>query len=363
MTRRVVLDKIASVTARLRLDRHAILGDDIPAVEGTVVAGRILNAKQSYDKLEDGHGRMVRLFPGDVVAGALGHRDALYGFSGRVPESVRPGDELQLLNMGGVIGEGAVAAPGVGEPFRIEVLGAVLEFPYLGTRVGVPANVARAALPAAPLPRDLPPVAVLVGTCMDAGKTTAAAAIIGALARDGLRVAAGKLTGVSLRRDVLEMADCGADPVALFTDFGVVTTSPETAVPAARSLLAHLAEAEPDVIVLEMGDGLLGTYGVDALLRDPGIRGALDATVLCAQDPVGALGGRDLLRDRFGVATDLVTGRVTDTDVGARFCRGTLGVPAWNALSHADELAAAVRDRLFGARRAAADRTPQEAAT
>ncbi len=330
--RRVQLDKIASVTLRLELDRNAVLGDEIPARAGTVVAARILNAKTSYNTMEDVHGRMVALHPGDVIAGALGHRDALYGYSGRVPEKISVGDQLQLLNIGGVIGIGAEAVPGLGEPFRIEVLGSVLEFPYLGTRVGLPANIERAALPRAPMPDVLPPIIALVGTCMDAGKTTAASVIIGELSRKGLRIAAGKLTGVSLRRDVLQMADCGAEPTAIFTDFGVVTTSEATALAAAHSLVSHLADAEPDVIVLEMGDGLLGTYGVHALLADPALRGAITATVLCAQDPVGAWGGQHLLAERYGMTIAAVSGRVTDSAVGVRFCTDKLGLAAWNAL-------------------------------
>ncbi len=330
--RRVQLDKIASVTLRLELDRNAVLGDEIPARAGTVVAARILNAKTSYNTMEDVHGRMVALHPGDVIAGALGHRDALYGYSGRVPEKISVGDQLQLLNIGGVVGIGAEAVPGLGEPFRIEVLGSVLEFPYLGTRVGLPANIERAALARAPLPEVLPPIIALVGTCMDAGKTTAASVIIGELSRKGLRIAAGKLTGVSLRRDVLQMADCGAEPTAIFTDFGVVTTSEATALAAAHSLVSYLADAEPDVIVLEMGDGLLGTYGVHALLADPALRGAITATVLCAQDPVGAWGGQHLLLERYGMTIAAVSGRVTDSAVGVRFCTDKLGLAAWNAL-------------------------------
>ena len=50
--------------------------------------------------------------------------------------------------------------------------------------------------------------------------------------RRGLKVAAGKMTGVSLRRDILQMEDCGAAPVAMFTDFGVVTTNDANAVAA-----------------------------------------------------------------------------------------------------------------------------------
>ncbi len=337
--RRVQLDKIASVTMRLELDRNAVLGEEIPARAGTVIAARVLNAKTSYNTLEDVHGRMVALHPGDIIAGALGHRDALYGYSGRVPERVAVGDRLQLLNIGGVIGIGAEAVPGLGEPFSIEVLGSVLEFPYLGTRVGVPTNIESAALPQAPLPSDLPPIIALVGTCMDAGKTTAAAVIIGELSRKGMRIAAGKLTGVSLRRDVLQMADCGAAPTAIFTDFGVVTTSEQTAKAAAHSLVNYLADSEPDLIVLEMGDGLLGTYGVHALLSDDALRNALTATVLCAQDPVGAWGGQRLLDERYGMSIVAVSGRVTDSAVGVRFCTEKLKVAAWNALRDGHKLA------------------------
>jgi len=346
--RRVDLDKIASVTARLALDKNAVLGDEIPAVAGTVLACRVLTAKTAYDTLEDVHGRMVKLRPGDVIACALGHRDALYGYSGVVPETVSVGDRLQLLNMGGVAGSGAVASPGMGEPFQLEVLGSVLEFPWLDTRVGVPANVERGALPGADLRAfaSLPPIAVLVGTCMDAGKTTAAAALIHEMAHRGLRVAAGKLTGVSLRRDVLRMHDCGADPVAVFTDFGVVTTDEGNAVAAAHGLVAHLAESSPDVIVLEMGDGLLGTYGVRALLNDPALSKWIRATVLCAQDPVGAWGGVRILDERHGLSVDLICGRVTDTPVGVRFCEQTLGIPAWNALTEGAAFAGAVIDAL-----------------
>ncbi|MEW6742576.1 MAG: hypothetical protein AB1486_07440 [Planctomycetota bacterium] len=347
--KRCQVDKIASVTLRLGLDRNLVLGEQIPAEAGTAIAARVLNAKTSYNTLEDVHGRMVTLHPGDVIVGALGHREALYGYSGHVPTKVAVGDELQLLNLGGVIGTGAEATAMNGEPFRLEVLGAVLEFPYLGTRVGVPANIARAALPAQPMPArtdGLPPLVVLVGTSMDAGKTTAAAILISELTHTGLRVAAGKLTGVSLRRDILQMQDSGADTVALFTDFGVVTTDESTAVPAAHSLIAHLTQAEPDLIVLEMGDGLLGTYGVHSLLADDAIRSSIESVVLCAQDPVGAWGGQTLLRDRYGLEIDVVSGRVTDTPVGHRFCRERLGLPACNALREGCELARIVYGSL-----------------
>ena len=72
-----------------------------------------------------------------------------------------------------------------------------------------------------------------------------------------------------------------------------------TAVGAAHSLVTHLAEEEPDVLVLELGDGLLGSYGVHALLSDVALAGAIRGVVLCAQDPVGAWGARQLLAEKY----------------------------------------------------------------
>lgn len=340
---RCSLDKIASVTSRLRLPKNVVLGERIPAEEGAIVACRVLNAKTSYNHLEDVHGRMVALHPGDVIAVALGHRDALHGYSGSVPRVVQPGDVLQLLNLGGVCGEGARAMPGLGEPFRLEVLGSVLSFPGGDRLHGRPARICDAAieeLEDLPPATVLPPIIALVGTSMNSGKTTSACSLIAALRRSGKSVAAGKLTGVSLRRDILEMSDSGAEPVALFTDFGVVTTDESSAPTSARALIGHLAAADPvpDVIILEMGDGLLGTYGVRALFEDEYVCAAIDQLILCANDPVGAWGAATILKQDYGLAPVVVSGPVTDSDAGRNFCAQSLGLPSWNALIDGDAI-------------------------
>ncbi len=344
--KRITLNKIASVTRNLHLRAQVVLGTEIPAQIGTVVACRVLSTKTAYNKLEDVHGRQVEVRSGDLIAGVLGERHALHGFSGKVPDTVQVGDTLQLLNMGGVIGAGAEPVPGLGSPHELEVLGTVLSFPGLDRSEGRPANIADHSFDVLPLPKELPPIILLLGTAMDAGKTTAAASIISGLVRDGERVAAGKLTGVSLRRDILLMEDCGASPVTLFTDFGVVTSAPDNAPATARAIVAHLAESDPSLIVLEMGDGLLGTYGVQAILQDPEIRARRLVVVLCASDPVGAWGAQQLMKEQYDLSADLVSGPVTDTPVGRGFCNKELGLPAHNALLDADGLAKACSQAL-----------------
>ena len=337
--RRVAFDKIASVTMNCRLSRQSYVGAEIPAVEGGVVVVRILTSKNTYDQLELPSGRLSRLKPGDVVAGALGHRKALFGYAGRLPESVRPGDTLHVLNTGGVLGICEGVHPDLGPPFECEVLGQVLDFPHLGERVGRPAHIAQGALPAVDrLDLSGIPVVAVVGSCMNAGKTQAACALIQSFARRGFRVAAGKATGISLRRDILSMEDAGAAKTLIFTDLGVVTTTPEVSSGVARTLLGHLAAGRPDVIVLELGDGLLGLYGVDAILDDPELRSSFGAVVLAANDPVAAWGGVRLLRERHDVPTTVVTGPATDNAAGTKLIEQSSSVPAVNARRDPDAL-------------------------
>ena len=328
-------DKIASVAQHNALGAELRLSPDIPCDEGVLIAARVLNNKSRYNQLELTSGRMATVNQGDVIVGALGHRKALRGYSGHLPSELKPGDTIQILNIGGVLGLCDSANPDVGPPFDCEVLGTVLSFPYLGERIGVPARAGAESLADdGDLQTHGVPVIAMAGTCMDSGKTAAACAIVGRLRHLGFNVAACKATGVSLRRDVLAMEDAGATETMIFSDFGVVTTTAVNGPALTRALLSGLAKKRPDVIVLELGDGLLGAYGVEAILSDQAIREALTAVVLCANDPVSAWGGTKILREQFGIEPAVVTGPATDNDVGIQQIDERLSLPAINALSN-----------------------------
>lgn len=331
----VVVDKIASVAQHNALGAELRLSDDIPCEEGVLVAARIMNNKSRYNQLELTSGRMATVNQGDVIVGALGHRKALRGYSGHLPTELEPGNIIQILNIGGVLGLCDSANPDVGPPFDCEVLGTVLSFPYLGERIGVPARAgAHSLTDDGIIDTGNVPVIAMAGTCMDSGKTAAACAIVGRLRHLGFNVAACKATGVSLRRDVLAMEDAGATDTMIFSDFGIVTTTSLNGPALTRALLTGLAKRRPDVIVLELGDGLLGAYGVEAILSDEAIRNSLTAVVLCANDPVSAWGGAKILREQFDIEPAVVTGPATDNDVGVQQIDERLSLTAINALSN-----------------------------
>ncbi len=346
VTTRVRLDRIASSTRNAHLGTEVIVGDAIIAAEGYVLAVRILEDKPTYNTVEDLTGRMVPLRAGDVLAGTLGARRALRGYAGEVPPHIATGDSVHVLNLGGILGRCTSVNPEIGPPFRAEVLGAVLTFPALGDRVGRPAHIRDGAVPPADSLDARIPVVYVAGTCMNAGKTVAAAELVRGLSRGGLRVAAAKLTGVSLMRDALSMRDAGAIAALTFNDVGIATTHAGITVATAKGIFNRLAASKPDVIVAELGDGILGEYGVQDILRDPELAGVGAAWIMAAPDPVGCWGAQQLMRHEFRLPITVITGPATDNDVGQSYIRASLGLPACNARRNPEALVAAARGAL-----------------
>ena len=122
----LVVDKIASIAQAAGLGHELrVATSDIPCEEGVLLVVEILTNKSNYNTLELTSGRMAKLARGDVIVGALGHRQALFGYSGHVPDKVEAGDVLQVLNIGGVLGICDSINPDKGKPFDCRVLGGV----------------------------------------------------------------------------------------------------------------------------------------------------------------------------------------------------------------------------------------------
>src|SRR5467141_650472 len=126
MTRTVEADKIGSATSPLRLSRSLRVTDasDTPRA-GDVVVVRALTDSATYNMLELPTGRLAKVNPGDMVVGVLGRRRALKGFVGDVPATIAAGDELHLLNLGGVIGSYSGHHSSLDDAIKVEVIGLV----------------------------------------------------------------------------------------------------------------------------------------------------------------------------------------------------------------------------------------------
>jgi hypothetical protein len=196
---------------------------------------------------------------------------------------------------------------------------------------GAVLNIADSALKPANDLAASAPVVIIAGTCMNSGKTVAATEIIKQAANTGIRVAGAKLSGIACLRDTLHMQDHGAVATASFLDCGLPSTVDYgDLAPIAKAILNHLNTFDPDLIVVELGDGIVGGYSVDSVLRDEEIRGAIASFVFCASDYVGVIGGMSVL-DGMGIDVDIVAGSVTDSQMGEDFLVEKFGVRAGNA--------------------------------
>ncbi len=335
---KILIDKISSITKNLELTHNEEIIDDptisISCDMGSVLAVEILEDKSIYNDLELPSGRLSKLKKGDIITVALGKRRALKGFIGDLPKSLKSGDIIHLLNFGGVAGEcfGANTKE-VGEPLRIRVLGAI-------TRNGLPLNIRQKRIY---IPKDTMdstvPLIIVTGTSMDSGKTTVAIEITKTLTRMGMKLAGTKLTGVGAQRDIYKMQDYGVSTAVSFVDAGITSTAmidDEIIINMAKGAIDYLSKDKPDAIIIEFGDGLMGRYGVNAILKTPEIQKNVRLHIGCASDPIGAIGLAKGCAE-IGLPLDVISGPVTDNQVGQSIVKDHIDVITYNAFNPTNE--------------------------
>jgi hypothetical protein len=329
----IKIDKFGSATSRLRLANELQLSiETYEPVAGDVVVVRALSESVTYGNLELPSGRLAKINRGDILAGVFGRRRALKGFVGDIPSETKAGDELHLLNMGGLIGECKGHHSSYSDAIKVEVLGVAID------RNGKVLNIATDALEPAENLLPSAPIIIVAGSSMHSGKTVAACEIIKQAHHAGLNVAGAKMSGVAALRDTYNMLDHGASNVASFLDCGLPSTVDiDDLAPVAKAILNHLNGFEPDLIVVELGDGILGGYSVDTILRDDELREAITSLVFCTSDYVGVVGGKTVL-ESLALDIDVVAGSVTDSKMGEDYVRDRLGILAANAHRNGEQL-------------------------
>lgn len=339
----IEVDKLGSSTFPLQLGKTLEVSEWCASPRaGDSVVVRALGESVTYGNLELPNGRLTKINRSDVIAGVLGKRRALKGFVGDVPPSVKKGDRLHLLNMGGVIGLCTGHHSSLSDAIEVEVIGMVTD----GT--GKVRNIGDNSLPSADKLVATPAIVVVAGTCMNSGKTVAATEIIKQAHHSGLRVAGAKLSGVACLRDTLNMEDHGAEATASFLDCGLPSTvDADGLASVAKSILNHLSAKSPDMIVVELGDGIVGGYSVDTILKDREIVDSISSFVFCASDYVGVIGGLKVLGD-MGIKTDVIAGSVTDSAMGEQFVEENFGIKAGNARRDGARLFALIRQSIDG---------------
>lgn len=317
----IQLDQFKRAYATHLAPNHALAGYREPAAEpriGDLLAAEVV-ALGKHSTIENVDGLTLNIFPGDRIIGAFGHRYATDQFEGVVPAAWN--ETCDLLSIGGVCGEVASAHSTMGAPTRLRLLGAVCD------AQGRPLNLrhfARATPKAPPAGQ----VILVVGTSMNAGKTTTVGTLARALSRAGFRVAAAKVTGTAAGKDGRFFASCGAHPVLDFTACGLPSTAMlgrEELLLVYHELLNRLAATGPDFTIVEIADGIFQRE-TRMLLESPTLRASVDHLFFAAGDSLGAECGVRRLREADWPLR-AVAGLVTASPLASREVEAETGVP------------------------------------
>jgi hypothetical protein len=319
-----------------------LTGEHVVPQAGDVVLARVLKLGQ-HGGIQRPDGRRASLFEGDEVLVAYGDRYAPDQFEARVPDDLGP---THLVAGGGLAGTVVSAHAKMGAATKLEPLG-------LLTDAGGTVTLRRCAPYKAVAPEDpkiqsrvgKPLVIGVLGTSMNSGKTTTVASIVRGLSKAGLKVAAGKVTGTGAGGDPLLFHDSGASRILDFTDFGYGSTyllEHEEIRALLVSLIDELAATGPDVIVVEVADGLFQRETA-RLVKDPLFKQQVDKIVFAAGEALGATTGQNLLA-AHGMAPVAISGMLTASPLAMREAAAALDVPVLDK----EELASArVADLLL----------------
>ncbi|OIQ85181.1 hypothetical protein GALL_329730 [mine drainage metagenome] len=315
-------DRIARAKRAYSVRRACLEPQDGLSLVGAIPqAGDLVLARVTqlgmHQHLESADGRRQRLWPGDEIVVAYGRRYAPDQFEATVPDDLAP---CQLVAGGGVAARVLSRHASVKPATQIEPLG------LLADARGV-LNLQRSALGAA---RGRAPLTVAVlGSSMNAGKTTTAAHVIAGLKRAGLRVGAAKVTGTGAGGDRWLMQDAGASLVLDFTDMGYASTAglaPQAIEQILLDLSGHLASTAVDCAVIEVADGILQRETA-ALVRSHLFAKYVDAVIFAAPDALGAIAGATWL-EQAGLPLAAVSGVLTASPLAMREASAALKVPA-----------------------------------
>jgi len=282
---------------------------------GDYVVGEVTLAPRENRCIEGIDGRDFEVFVGDLVVGALGVRAATLGAVGSW-EAIEEDRMMEALTSAGLLGKATSVAWHAPAMVRLAYAGHVVRHGKKTTMKDF-----------APKPLEAlyaGPILLVIGTSMDAGKTSAAKVLIRQLKSVGRRVVGTKLTGAGRYRDILAMRDAGADAVFDFVDAGLpssVCPQPEYR-EALTTILSMVAAEAPDVVVTEAGASPLEPYNGATLLA--AIRAQVRFTVLCASDPYAVVG----VVQGFGIVPDLVAGPAANTTAGRELVRKLTGLEA-----------------------------------
>ena len=297
--------------------------------EGDVVVAVVKTIRNHSRIMTADQGR-ARMYTDDVIVGVLGNRYATDAFEayGRIENGA-----VDMLTNAGMLGSVLQRNPAVRAPTQLEVVGILADAD--GRAINLIERGFRPRSPAT-LPKR---VVLMVGTGMNAGKTTSATKLVRGLMAEGHKVGALKVTGSVSPNDRGELAATGAPYVRDFSDYGFPSTFLESIARVKQlfmTMVADAFEAGVDTVVVELADGVLQRE-TEALIADPKVQACCVGAILAAPCALSALMGIESIRVA-GLPVLGVTGIINNAPLFVRELSARSSVPVWSSVDDGSAL-------------------------
>ena len=311
--------KRSYATRRIALeDAAGLLTSGVRPQTGDLVLARI-DRIGHHRRIESPEGRRGQLYVGDEVLLCYGARYASDQFEALVPKRLEPCH---------MVAAGGIAALCVNRHGSTKPATQITPIGLVADAEGRVLNLKNYALSGARPVAVRPYTMTVVGTSMNAGKTTTIAGMVRGLTSNGLKVAVGKVTGTGAGGDRWAYVDAGASEVLDFTDFGYASTyqvPAEELTALLPAMVRTLAEDRPDVIILELADGLFFPETAE-LVETPVFAELVDDVVVAASDAMGAEAGVRRLAAN-NMTPIALAGRMTSSPLSVREAARVLETP------------------------------------
>ena len=294
---------------------------------GDVVYGRIVYLGQ-HDTLENKQGRLHTIHDGRLAIFVYGNRYAPDYYESVIPEI--PTQQVDLVARSGIIGHVRKKNSLVHDPTKVEVLG------YVVDENGQPLNTLNFSKITVNKPHNATKqrakLILNIGTSMNSGKSTTARSCCWALSTLGKTVRGAKVTGTASLKDILLMEDAGAERIADFTYLGYPSTyliSTEEVGNIFKTMDFKYANNSKNYWVVEFADGILQRETA-MLLENPWVRKRIHRLIFSAGDAHGAFGGLNILKDRFDLVPDAISGKCTSSPLGVEELQTMTNTPVFD---------------------------------
>lgn len=320
-----ILPSATIVISRAKVKNY-LMTDKAPE-EGDMIYGEVSYLGQQR-QLESAAGRLHTIHDSTRAVFVFGNRYAPDAFEGIIPEALCP--EVDLLSRSGVVGQVTAKNAMIADPTRIKVLGYICDesgnvintkdHPMITAKREIRKNKGSKMI-------------LCIGTAMNSGKSHAAASCCYALSSMGIGVRATKVTGTASLKDILLMEDCGAEKIADFSYLGYPSTYmlPEDKLLNLFELIDNKYASNPDKYwIVEFSDGILQRETA-MLLNSPLVRSRVHKLIFCAADAFGVIGGLKVLKDKFDILPDAISGVCSSSPLALRELNEYTDIPVFNS--------------------------------